>query len=110
LDVIFADKKLEEIFSDERKLKKNFNRVSEKIKARMYEFRRATNLSEISEKPPPRRHELTGDRKGKFAVDLIHPYRLIFAPANEPLPLKADGGLDLTKTTIIKIIEVVDYH
>ena len=47
--------------------------------------------------PPERRHELSGNRKGQFAVDLKHPQRLIFEPNHNPLPRRADGGLDLKK-------------
>jgi len=53
---------------------------------------------------------LTGDRKGTLAVDLDHPYRLIFEPANDPVPRKPDGGLDWTKITVIRILELRDYH
>jgi toxin HigB-1 len=55
-------------------------------------------------------HELGAPRKGQLAVDLDHPYRLIFIPANEPTPRKEDGGLDWTRVTRIKIMEIVDYH
>ena len=55
-------------------------------------------------------HELTGARSGQLAIDLIHPYRLTFRPSHNPLPTKADGGLDWTKVTDIVVIEVVDYH
>ena len=47
---------------------------------------------------------------GQFAVDLKHPYRLIFKPDHNPLPRKDDGGLDLTQITAIKILGVEDYH
>ncbi len=60
--------------------------------------------------PQARCHELLGNRKGELAVDLKHPYRLIFEPANDPIPRKPDGGLDWTQVTAINILEVVDYH
>jgi hypothetical protein len=59
---------------------------------------------------PGRCHELTGDRSGQLSLDLDGPYRLIFVPANEPVPLKADGGLDRTRVTAIEIIGVEDTH
>jgi proteic killer suppression protein len=55
-------------------------------------------------------HELKGDRAGTLAVDLQHPYRLIFEPANDPVPSKADGGLDWTAVTSVRILAVEDYH
>lgn len=47
---------------------------------------------------------------GKYAVDLIQPYRLIFYPANTPLPLNAAGVLEINKVTEIIIDKIIDYH
>ena len=55
-------------------------------------------------------HELKGNREGKLAVNLGHPYRLIFEPANNPIPRKPDGGLDWTGVTAIRVLTVEDYH
>jgi len=60
--------------------------------------------------PAARCHELTADRKGQISVDLQHPYRLLFIPANVPLPRKPDGGLDWSAVTEIEIIEITDTH
>jgi hypothetical protein len=56
------------------------------------------------------KHELKGDRKGQLSVDLNHPYRLLFGPGHEPIPVLAVGGLDWTKVTRIKISGVEDTH
>ena len=77
---------------------------------RMRELRAAHTLADMSHLPPARCHELKGDRKGQFSVDLQHPYRLLFVPANNPIPTKADGGLDWAGVTEIEIIEIVDTH
>jgi len=53
---------------------------------------------------------MKGKLKGCFAVNVKHPYRLIFRPVNSPLPVLDDGGLDLTKVTDIQIIGLEDYH
>ena len=55
-------------------------------------------------------HQLKGNRDEQFAVDLVHPYRLVFEPNHDPLPRKEDGGINLEQVTAIKIMEVVDYH
>lgn len=60
--------------------------------------------------PPARCHQLDGNRKGQFSVDLEHPYRLIFAPNHNPIPELEDGGINLQAVTKIKIIEIVDTH
>lgn len=59
---------------------------------------------------PGRLHPLKGDRAGQFALDLWGSFRLVFEPANVPLPKLPDGGLDRTRVTKIRILEVVDYH
>ena len=60
--------------------------------------------------PPARCHALTGNRSGQLSVDLEHPYRLLFIPAHDPVPTRADGGLDWRLVTEIEILEIVDTH
>ncbi len=67
-------------------------------------------LDDVPYSSPQRRHELSGNRKGQFAIDLKQPFRLIFEPNHNPIPRKADGGFDLGKITAITILEVEDYH
>ncbi|MCY3765902.1 MAG: killer suppression protein HigA [Gemmatimonadetes bacterium] len=70
----------------------------------------ASTLAAIPHTPPDRRHQLTGDREGQYAVDLDKHNRLIFAPNHDPVPLLDDGGVDIHSVTAITIIEVIDYH
>jgi len=107
----FKTQKLEKIFNSAKKLNKKYGeRIGKLIQRRMAVLRAAPTLKEVSHRRPERRHELEGNRKGAFAVDLDHPYRLIFKPNHNPLPLKNDGGVDLSKVTSITILGVEDYH
>ena len=81
-----------------------------KVQQRLFELQAVSNLSQVSHQPPPRRHELQGIDKGKFAVDVKQPFRIIFEPAHDPVPYKEDGGIDLERITEICIIEVGNYH
>jgi len=111
LDIAFADKKLEKTCNDFRQLQKvHGEKRAKKLRQRLDELRAADALSDISHLPPPRLHQLVGNRAGRFSVDLDHPYRLIFVAANTPLPLKDDGGIDLSKVTAILIQGVEDTH
>lgn len=43
-------------------------------------------------------------------MDLDGPYRLIFEPADDPVPTKDDGGLDWSRVTTIRALGVEDTH
>jgi plasmid maintenance system killer protein len=111
LDILFADKKLERSCNEFKlALKVHGERRAKRLRQRLDELHAADALADISHLPPPRLHQLVGNRKGQFSVDLDHPYRLIFIVANIPVPLKDDGGLDLSKVTAICIQGVEDTH
>ena len=80
------------------------------IMNRLAVLENARTLSLVPATRPDRRHQLHGRRNEHYAVDLVHPYRLVFAPSHDPLPQKEDGGIDTGRVTAITIIEVVDYH
>jgi proteic killer suppression protein len=102
LDILFAKKKLEKICNNFKQLQKVYGeKQAKKIHQRLDELYAADSLSDISYLPPQRLHQLVGNRNGQFSVDVIYPYRLLFFAANDPLPLKDDGGVDLSKVTII---------
>jgi len=68
------------------------------------------SLQDVPTDKPFRRHELTQNRKGQFAIDITKNWRLLLEPSNNPLPLYEDGGLNLEKIDQIKILNVEDYH
>jgi toxin HigB-1 len=110
MDIYFHSRKLQRICSEERFMQKELGKKrAKKLAQRLEELRAADWLADISHLPPPRCHELT-NRKGIYSVDLEHPYRLLFIPANDPVPLKEDGGIDMTEVTEIEIIAIEDTH
>ncbi len=111
MQIYFKSHKLAAIFNQQKELYKSYGQEQGRIiQRRISVLMAATTLAEVSQKPPEKRHELKGKEKGKFAVYLKQPYRLIFEPAHNPLPCKVDGGLDLKKITAITILEMEDYH
>ncbi len=84
--------------------------MARKLQQRLMELSAADTLADISHLPPPRCHELTGNRAGQFSVDLVHPYRLLFIPADEPLPVLDGGGVDRSRVTEIEIVAIADTH
>ena len=111
MDISFRTRKLQKVFEKPGELKRSYGvRNESALKARLIVLYKAANLSRVPTIPPERRHQLKGKRKEQFAVDLVHPHRLIFEPDHEPVPLKNDGGIDLEQVTAITILEVLDYH
>lgn len=78
--------------------------------SRLAVLKNARTLADVPTTPSERCHLLHSKREGQYAVALVHPQRLVFAPNHEPVPEKDDGGIDTAKVTSITIIEVVDYH
>nr|WP_202944543.1 hypothetical protein [Oscillochloris trichoides] len=71
---------------------------------------RAADTLDVLRTLPGRCHELKQDRIGQIAIDVRHPYRLIFVPAHDPIPRREDGGLDWSHVTSVRILAVEDYH
>jgi plasmid maintenance system killer protein len=110
VDVLFPTDKLKRLFSDHRSLQRRWGDVgATKIALRLQQLAAADTLEDLRHLPG-RCHELTGDRRGHLAIDLHHPFRLVFHPSEDPPPLKADGGLDWSAVDSITVDEVVDYH
>jgi proteic killer suppression protein len=109
--ISFKTKKLQKTCSYAREMQKQLGpAMARKLQQRLMELNAADSLAEISHLPPPRCHELSNDRAGQFSVDLVHPYRLLFIPADEPVPRRDDGGIDLERVREIEIIEIEDTH
>ena len=77
MDVSFANDKLERQLSNEKSLKRAFGDRAKRLQLRLDLLKAAVNLYEVSPAPPPRRHELTGQWRGHFAVDVTENLRLI---------------------------------
>jgi len=104
MELSFRNRKIEKIFNNFSILSQKYgNKQARKIIQRMNEFKAAESLNDIKMLQTPRLHSLTGKAKGYWSVDLIHPFRLIIEPLN--------GDVVFLKTiTIVKIIEITDYH
>ena len=109
--IYFKTKKLQKICSNTNEsIKKLGPKMARKLQQRLMELKAASCLADISKVPSPRCHPLSGDRDGQLSVDLEHPYRLLFVPANDPISVKQDGGLDWARVTEIEIVEIGDTH
>jgi plasmid maintenance system killer protein len=110
LDVRFRTRKLQRICNSQAELKRHFGDMADVIMNRLQVLAMANHLGQVPHTKPIRRHQLSGVRHGQFAVDLRHPYRLVFRPDHNPMPQRLDGGIDVNAVIAIEVIEIIDYH
>jgi proteic killer suppression protein len=110
MNIVFKDKKFEKECNSQRLLEKKHGvDRAKRIRRRLDDLCAAIVLEDMRNLPG-RCHELLHDRAGQLSLDLDHPYRLIFEPADEPIPTKQDGGIDWNKVTAVRILGVEDTH
>ena len=114
MEISYAHSKIRKICTDARIAQKELGkRATLVLQERLYQMRDAESLEDLR-LLPGRYHELKGERKGErkgqLACSLTDQLRLVFTPANDPLPTKPDGGLDWSEVTAVMNVEIVDYH
>ena len=111
MEIAFRTRKLQKVFNSCKDIKRTYgDRMARAIQNRLAVLRNASNLSLVPTSRPERLHQLSGNRKQQFAVDLVNPQRLVFEPNHDPVPENKEGGIDKDQVTAITIIEVTDYH
>ncbi len=110
LEVVFATRELEKrLGSDSSRRRHLGDEIGRRVARRLRDLHDAASL-EVLRHLPGRCHELSEDRKGQLAVTLTRNYRLVFEPADEPVPKLEHGRLDWSAVTKVRILEVTDYH
>jgi proteic killer suppression protein len=110
LDILFGSKSLEKLCHDDLLATRTLGASSaRKLRTRLDDLVACASLA-VALKLPGRFHALAGDRKGQFALHLDRGQRLVVVPANNPLPQRPDGSLDLQKITAIRVVFVGNYH
>jgi len=110
MKIIIGDRKLEKILTDERRMIKTLGALrTEKLNLRLAQMSAAVTLEDLKH-VAGKYHELLGNRKGYWACDLDQPYRLIFKPIEDPIPVNDDGQYIWTEITGVCITEITNYH
>ena len=110
MEITFENARLQKLCNSAGKLNGKYGpRQSALIQRRLVDLATAETLEDMRI-VPGRCHELTQNLTGCFAVDLVHPDRLVFRVANKPRPVNASGALDWSAVTAIEIVDIVDYH
>ena len=108
MKISFADDNVEAICRQARLATKALGAESAgKLQRRLAELFNALRVTEFIAGRP---HPLVRDRLGFYSLDLHGGKRLIFKPAQQPPPMKPDGGIDWAAVTAITITELGDYH
>jgi plasmid maintenance system killer protein len=108
--ITFQDERLRKLCNDSRALVRTYGpRQAEVLRRRLDQLQAANSLG-VMRTLPGRCHELTADRAGQLSLDLVHPMRLLFEPAEDPPPAKEDGGLDWGRVEAVRIIGIEDTH
>lgn len=98
LQIIYKTKRLEKVCTNVTEAEKKYGQeMAEKIHLRIDQLSAIDTVEMMIQYRIGRCHLLKGKRKNQYALDLVHPYRLVF----EKL------GNDIQ---IANIIEIVDYH
>ena len=111
MDVNYRNTKMRKIFDSKTQLIRKYgSRRGLLISNRVVYLRLAPNLAAVPTGRPHRCHQLSGDRDEQFAIDIVHPFRLVFDVAHNPIPRDEFGGVDKERVTAIRFLEVTDYH
>ena len=98
LQITYKNRKIEKVCTNASEAKKQYGtQMAEKIHQRIDEIDASDTVEQMIQYSIGRCHPLEGNRDGQYAVDLVHPFRLIFEKKGEEIQ-------------IAKIMEIVDYH
>lgn len=108
MELDFSDDDLRALCEDEKLAQRKLGKAcSRKLWARLADLEAAAHVREL---PAGRPHELKGDRRGQVALVLSGGVRLVIEPNHNPIPKLADGGIDWSSVTKVRIIFIGDYH
>lgn len=98
MEVIYNNNKIKKICEHFNEAERKFGYLmAEKIHLRIDQILSSESVEMLIEGSIGRCHSLKHNRKGQYAMDLVHPYRLIFEKYKNEI-------------NIVNIIEIKDYH
>lgn len=98
MQIEYKNNKIAEICTNVSKAeKKHGKEMAEKIHLRVKQISASSSVEMLLQYRIGRCHQLRGNRKEQYAMDLVHPYRLVFEKRGNEIQ-------------IANIMEIVDYH
>lgn len=114
MDIFTTNKKLKAALQNESVCIKQYGlNMTKKLLLRVTELRGAETLAAFwpPNSRPERGHELKGNRRGTFSVDLNQPYRLLFTLIEDQESNdRRDERKRWAATTAIELIGIEDTH
>ena len=108
LEIDFKDGKLRDLCEKQQVARRKLgDACARKLRSRLADLAAARVVTDLAAGHP---HPLKADRAGQFALDLAGGDRLVFAPANDPVPQTRDGATDWSQVTAVHIEFIGDYH
>lgn len=98
MDITYKNNKIKKVCIDANTANKIYGQaMAAKIHLRIDQISAADTVEMMIKFHIGRCHALTQNRKEQYAVDLVHPYRMVFEKIGDEIQ-------------IVKILEIVDYH
>lgn len=98
MEIRYKNSKMEKVCTNAYEAeKKHGKEMAEKIQFRIDQISAALSVEMMIQFKIGRCHPLKGKRKNQYAVDLVHPYRLVFEKIGAEIQ-------------IVNIMEIIDYH
>lgn len=109
MELTYKNEKLKELCVNPKYnkelVKKYGSDVAKNLPQRIKQLEAFNSLNDIPITPPFRRHKLSGDREGEFAINITNQYRLIFRQKENNIIIE-----DLRKIKEIEIMEVSKHY
>jgi proteic killer suppression protein len=110
MKVAYANSRIQKLCTDEKYARKKLGEnVAKFLRQRIKQMEEAESLDQLRHAAGDW-HELIGDRKGQLACSVSGLTRLVFTPANAPLPTNPGCGLDWSQVIAVINLEIVYYH
>ncbi len=111
MTVTYKNEKTRKLCEDGKTARKQYGDVAARqLRKRIRMLQEADTLSGIPHTPPTRLHLLSGYTVPTYGVVVHKGLRIVLEPADRPLPLLGDGGVDKRNVRSVQIVTVEDYH
>jgi proteic killer suppression protein len=106
--ITYQDDDLKALCEQEKVQKRRLGaECAKKLRRRLADLSAASHVTALVAGRP---HPLERNRLGQFALDLDGGKRLVFEPANSPVPQRTDSSVAWENVTEVRIVFIGDYH